>query len=88
MQIDRLIGLLLAVLMACALPLLAAVAAEDAPADDEALPAAAEPGSDAGEETSVPADSVGGQMGDVSLDRFVPSEEISADGAVSFPVDI
>lgn len=33
-------------------------------------------------------DSVGGQMGEVSLDRFIPTEEISADGAVSFPVDI
>ncbi len=40
------------------------------------------------DEEGTAGDSVGGQMGEVSLDRFIPTEEISADGAVSFPVDI
>lgn len=56
------------------------------PADEESAP-----GSDKkGESTdkAVPADAVVGQMGEVSLEEFVPSEEIGADGAVSFPVDI
>ena len=56
------------------------VPAEEAQAQ-EAAPSGAEEDESAG-------DSVGGQMGEVSLDRFIPTEEISADGAVSFPVDI
>lgn len=43
---------------------------------------------DANEASAPAGDSVAGQMGEVTLEKFVPSEEISADGAVSFPVDI
>ena len=43
---------------------------------------------DDGEKVAPAADTVADQMGEVSLEEFVPSEEIGADGAVSFPVDI
>lgn len=69
-------------------------AAEEAAQEPEESSAPALPNeASAGSDNEVPgdsetADSVGGQMGEVSLDKFIPTEEISADGAVSFPVDI
>lgn len=62
-----------------------AVAADETPAD---VPEAAVEVAADGNEEAAPAGTVAGQMGEVSLEEFVPSEEISADGAVSFPVDI
>lgn len=67
--------------------------AAEAPADDETPVAESDQGAAEERPATEPDEadtggSVGGQMGEVSLDRFVPSEEISADGAVSFPVDI
>lgn len=90
MQIEKFSGLLIAMLLIGALLPLPARAADEppvvaVPADDTADTTESDEATD---EPPQAADSVGGQMGDVSLDRFVPSEEISADGAVSFPVDI
>lgn len=61
----------------------APVAGESQPAESESSPEVGKR-----EEDAAPADAVVGQMGEVSLEEFVPSEEIGADGAVSFPVDI
>ena len=62
-------------------------------ADETATPPPAEAAQETGperpaEDKAQTEDSVGGQMGEVSLEKFIPTEEISADGAVSFPVDI
>jgi hypothetical protein len=59
---------------------LAAVAAAGDPARPQAAPAAAPP---AGTATPAPGPAQGGDIED-----FVPSEKVSADDAVSFPVDI
>lgn len=64
-------------------------AATDSPNDAATdIATEADAGGDDDAESPAPADSVGGQMGEVSLEKFIPTEEISADGAVSFPVDI
>lgn len=62
-------------------------AAESAAVQEAAAEAPSDPAAD-DTELMAPADSVGGLMGEVTLEKFIPTEEISADGAVSFPVDI
>lgn len=62
-------------------------AAESAAVQEATAEAPNDPAAD-DTELLAPADSVGGLMGEVTLEKFVPTEEISADGAVSFPVDI
>ena len=78
-------GLFLTLAMAVAVT--PAHSGEDAPGDEEELVEARDESADETEPS--PSDgTVGGQMGEGSLEKFIPTEEISADGAVSFPVDI
>lgn len=90
MQIKKLPGWALVAAVFLAATELPAMAGEDSPPaavpEAEEQPLVASDGE--ADEVEAADDSVGGQMGEVSLDRFVPTEEISADGAVSFPVDI
>ncbi|MBT8422786.1 MAG: hypothetical protein KJP03_06690 [Gammaproteobacteria bacterium] len=76
---------LVATLLFAGWAITAGAADDPAPVNEEQAPAETDGDN---EEIEAASDSVGGQMGEVSLDRFIPTEEISADGAVSFPVDI
>lgn len=86
MQIDRSLLAMAVAILISALPQHLGFAAEDTPAEKTEAPAPGEPTED--EDAPPPVETVGGQMGEVSLEKFIPSEEITADGAVSFPVDI
>lgn len=81
-----------ALIFAIAVAVMPANAAEEVVSAEQELAAGAEDqaADEEGSQEEVPATdaTVGGQMGEVSLEKFIPTEEISADGAVSFPVDI
>ncbi len=81
-------GLYLATARAAEEPPAAGQEAGESQPVEEVPPGDAGEDDNAGEEDAPSAGTVAGQMGEVSLEEFVPSEEIGADGAVSFPVDI
>lgn len=81
-------GLYLATARAAEEPPAAEQEASESQPAEEVSPTDAREDADAGEEDAPSTGTVAGQMGEVSLEEFVPSEEIGADGAVTFPVDI